>query len=160
MKIERNHGDRSSLPLSRSLPLFREFRKSRSSSAQFPGISECVLSFPVDTCLPLLPSWLRRWASRGEHTLERKARSRSKEPPLSGRSYPAGMLINLTGSAKLLLAIDIPLFASPLFICPSVCRLIYLATSPERSISAVVLIRMLAGNLARSIKLAHNASQP
>jgi hypothetical protein len=130
-------------------------------STPFPRISECALSPPVDVCLPLLPSWLRRWASRrrGERTLERWARSRSRNLHFRVGATPQACLSTsrvLPNYCSQPISPSSPsLPSSPLFICPSVCRLIYLATSPERSISAVVLIRMLAGNLARSIKLAH-----
>lgn len=73
------------------------------------------------------------------------------------------MLISLTGSAKLLLvsspAADILLF-TPFSLSVRLSADLSISLLLPRPISTVVLIRMLAGNLARSIKLARNNAQP
>lgn len=141
----------------------REFQKSRlvtSAPPSFPGFRNAPVSW-TRVFRPYQVGYGIGRAVEG-HTLERRARSRSRNLHSRVGATPQACLSASPGFCQTIARIlrnQYPLFAPLLFICPSVYRLIYLSLLLPCSISVMVLIRMLRANLARSIKLARNASQ-
>lgn len=117
----------------------RKFRKSYSSSmisANYCNkhLSACFPEFrnasPMDTCFPCVTKLVTALGDPWRVYARAEPRSRSRNLQFRVRSYPAGMLISLTGSAKLLLAssaTDIPRFALPSLYLQSVCLSTYLS---------------------------------